>query len=730
MITMKTTLTITLAMIAALCANAQTTSENDSVNYSLNLQELVVKSNAPKTKMKNGTMITRIEGTALESAGSVQDMLVYVPGMARVGGQLQVIGRGTPIYYVNGRRVHDTDELLRLRSHDIREVEVISNPGAAYDASVSAVVRIKTKRMQGEGLGGSIDISDAQALKNGNNNLASSLSLNYRHNNIDVFGGVNINNDYLDNYRSNVEQNTYGTVFHSQRGTIDTNQKFSRLYFNAGLNWQISDNSSAGFKMERGVWLKNYFGVTMDEDILRNKETEDHFTSVSDINSKNPNTFLTNIYYNGKMGKWGIDANIDYYTQRETKDDHISESSLSGPHDVDSRTETSNHLVAARLVADHALWSGNLKLGGEMTYVNRDNDYAISGIDNISSRLSEVEEQNYALFAEYGLPVKKAGMLTMGLRYEHVAFDFRDLTDASRSVRRNNDDFFPSLSFATRLGLLQMQLSYGVKTTRPSYYHLRSDVDYVSRYTLQTGEPTLKNEISHDLGLMGRWRFISFAANYVHIKDAIYDWTTPYDDNGVVMIGMVNFNQPIDRLGILVNMAHTTGCWSPSNNLGMMKQWLSFNLDDPREATGKREVTYNKPMFIFNSANSFSLSHNWKLELNSEFYGKSHFRNVRILEHYWNLTAAVEKKWKCRSLFGGNGGQLSIRLSCADIFNTARHDVLLDLGNYSLFQSDIVGENRSHYSMHRVALNIRYTFNTVKSKYKGQGAGSEAKKRM
>ena len=120
MITMKTTLTIKLAMIAALSANAQVTPENDSVNYSLNLQELVVKSNAPKTKMKNGSMTTRIEGTALESAGSVQDMLVYVPGMARMGGQLQVIGRGTPVYYVNGRRVRDTDELLRLRSQEIR----------------------------------------------------------------------------------------------------------------------------------------------------------------------------------------------------------------------------------------------------------------------------------------------------------------------------------------------------------------------------------------------------------------------------------------------------------------------------------------------------------------------------------------------------------------------------------------------------------------------------------
>ena len=34
------------------------------------------------------------------------------------------------------------EELKRLRSRDIREVEVINSPGAAFDASVNAVVRI------------------------------------------------------------------------------------------------------------------------------------------------------------------------------------------------------------------------------------------------------------------------------------------------------------------------------------------------------------------------------------------------------------------------------------------------------------------------------------------------------------------------------------------------------------------------------------------------------------
>ena len=209
----------------------------------------------------------------------------------------------------------------------------------------------------------------------------------------------------------------------------------------------------------------------------------------------------------------------------------------------------------------------------------------------------------------------------------------------------------------------------------------------------------------------------------MHIKNAIYDWTTPYDDNGVVMIGMVNFDSPIDVLSAFFIASHNVGVWTTSNTVGVQKQWLSFNLDDPREATGKREVRYDKPMLIFNSDNAFRLRNNWQIELNSEFYSKAHYRNVRLLQHYWNLTAAIQKSLlKDKSLI--------VRLAFSDIFNTARHDALLDLGNYTLEQSDIFGGQRGQYSFHRINLSIRYSFNATKSKYKGQGAGADMKKRM
>ena len=711
-------------LVCATCTGAKSqTNSSDTVDYNLNLKEVVVKSAAPKTKMRGGAIVTRIQGTALESAGTADDMLARVPGMMRMGSSLQVIGKGQPAYYINGRRVQDIDELKRLKSHDIREVEVISNPGATYDATVNAVVRIRTRKAQGEGLSGKMEIGDKQALKVGNNNLSSSVDLNWHKDAIDIFGGINFQNDYLDNYHSDLEQYTYGKINHTQEGYFEATERVSKMYFNAGAVWQIDDLNSVGIKVERGQWLHNHFKSTMEEDILRNDQLEDHLLSISDYDNKHPNTLLANTYYNGRIGNWGIDVNFDYYMSKNEKDNTVNETGQKFDTSLLSTSKNTSHLFASRLVIDHELWQGTIKFGGEVNLLCRDNSYNIEGIETIPNSSSKVSEQNYTTFAEYSRLIPKAGMLTFGLRYEHVSFNFDDLHDSSKSLYRSSDELFPSISFATQIGLLQMSLGYGIKTIRPSYHALRSETEYVSRYTMQTGNPKLKNEISHNLNFGARWRWLTLAVNYVHTKDAIYDWSYPYDDEGRVVIGMVNFDEPIDLLGAFAVVSPTFGRFTTSNTFGIQKQWLTFNLTDPRTPTGTREVNYNKPMLIFNSNNSLSLSHGWQLELNSEFYNKSHFRNARLYENFWNLTAVVQKSFlKDKSLV--------VRLSCSDIFNTAHHAVGLDLGNYFLYETNVCGGQRTLYTFQHLNLTVRYAFNSTKSKYKGKGAGQDIIKRI
>ena len=105
----------------------------------------IIKGGLPNTRLKAGAMVTRIEGTPLAQSGTLGEMLIKVPGMTGSDEAPEVLGKGSPLIYINGRKMRDASELKRLHSEDIRDVEVINAPGAQYDAQVRAVVRIRTR---------------------------------------------------------------------------------------------------------------------------------------------------------------------------------------------------------------------------------------------------------------------------------------------------------------------------------------------------------------------------------------------------------------------------------------------------------------------------------------------------------------------------------------------------------------------------------------------------------
>lgn len=98
-------------------------------------------------------MMTTIVGSVLEKAGTMEHLLDRIPNVSAQNGNIKVFGRGEPIIYINGRQMRDRSELDRLSSDNIKSVEVISNPGARYAASTKAVIRITTKKIQGDGFG-------------------------------------------------------------------------------------------------------------------------------------------------------------------------------------------------------------------------------------------------------------------------------------------------------------------------------------------------------------------------------------------------------------------------------------------------------------------------------------------------------------------------------------------------------------------------------------------------
>jgi len=156
---------------------------------SIMLNEVVVKANLPTTRLKGNTMVTSVQNTALAKMGNAYDVLSHIPMVTGINGELNVFGRGTPVIYINGRQVKNESDLQQLNSAEIRSVELIANPGAAYASNIPAVIRIRTIPPQGDGFG--FDITDALGFWSYARNNTD-INMRYRHNGFEVFGNFNL----------------------------------------------------------------------------------------------------------------------------------------------------------------------------------------------------------------------------------------------------------------------------------------------------------------------------------------------------------------------------------------------------------------------------------------------------------------------------------------------------------------------------------------------------------
>ncbi|HAC73838.1 MAG TPA: TonB-dependent receptor, partial [Porphyromonadaceae bacterium] len=149
------------------------------------LDEVVVEGDLPRIRLRSDAVVATVQNTVLSKAGTANDVLKRLPAITGDNGDFSIFGKGKAKIYVNNRELRDVSELDLISSADIREVEIVHNPGAGYDASVKAVIRIHTVRKTGDGL--SFDIRSTY-LQTENTDLRQQLNLNYRHKGWDIFG--------------------------------------------------------------------------------------------------------------------------------------------------------------------------------------------------------------------------------------------------------------------------------------------------------------------------------------------------------------------------------------------------------------------------------------------------------------------------------------------------------------------------------------------------------------
>ena len=671
------------------------------------LGEVVVKGYLPKTQAKGDAMVTTVSGTVLEKAGTAENLLDKIPNVTAQNGAVTVFGRGTPEIYINGRKVRNQQELDQLSSDNIKSVEVVSNPGARYDASVKAVIRIFTKKVAGEGFG-----FDNRAVVRHIDEYGWSaydqLNLNYRKNGFDLSAMVLAGSYHNGNDQTFVIDTHLDKQWRQNLDLTDQKAESKNLETTLTLNYQFNENHSIGarYNYERVPeyhWIANQFAQTYCGDLL--------YEDLHSVNTMvEPETHhRSNFYYNGRVKNLTIDFNADGLWS-ETKNTQVAQEDVMEGVNEEDRSVTTidtkrNELYAAKLVLSHPLAKGNLSFGAEYSHNKRNTTY-LNPEGIIADDNAMIKEGATSAFVEYAKAFNKLQMQA-GLRYEHVGFDYYDAGKFVDEQSKDYSNLFPSITFSFPIKDVQVQLGYASDINRPSYHQLRSSTIYVNRYMYDKGNPFLMPSITHNVTLAGSYKWMNMYVGYSHVKDDITNQTIAYsDDDPTIGLLTLQNTQAYDNLVAVFNINPTIGFWTPQLSLAIQKQWYEGE-------TPWGKTKFNKPIGSVTFRNNFKLPKGFLLDVKGSYTTKGYQKNIYLADDMIDMNASLSKSFL--------KDKLTLQLQAYNILNPKQ--VTTVYSGIRVFQNTQV--------MHRqVSLTVRYKFNTTRSKYKGTGAGESQKNRM
>ena len=178
------------AAIAAATAHAQNQETADSLT--LGLQEVVVSARQPATKLVGSTLVSTIPGTNLADLGSALDVLAQLPMIKVQDDAVSVIGKSGVEIYIDGRPMRDDQELQQILSSNLKKVELLMAPGAAYSGTTGAVLKITTRRNFVQGL----SLTDRLQLQRRRKwSVMDYLGLGYRAGDWELFVNATVNHN-------------------------------------------------------------------------------------------------------------------------------------------------------------------------------------------------------------------------------------------------------------------------------------------------------------------------------------------------------------------------------------------------------------------------------------------------------------------------------------------------------------------------------------------------------
>lgn len=635
------------------------------MNEGVALEEVQVVAKKPLYEQKIDRLVVNVSNSVTSAGGTALEVLERSPGVIvnQQSNAISLIGKDGVIVMINGKQSYQPAEsivqmLAGMSADNIESIELITTPPANFDAEGNAgFINIVLKERTDLGLNGNLSSS----IGYGEGETGSlGLNLNYRKNNINVFGNYSFTlraqDQFFSNFRSvNFEnQNTISEVS-TERDPLQQNHNV-RL----GMDYNVTDNTIVGilFGAYSNRWSMD--ASNSGTTIVDNNLVE----SISLVNDEinHWRHFMSNLNIEHKLSENSkLNFNIDYLLYDDNNPNNYTTDFFDGSNNLIRTEETrSSKLTPINIKVGQLDYSEklsdkvNLMVGAKAAISEFTNDVAAevrtnsvwTFLDQFTNE-STLEEKIYAGFTSIDYALNQNQSFKIGLRYEFTDSDLNTIKEGA-VVDREFGQLFPSIFYSNNFADNQsVNVSYSRRITRPTFNEMAPFAIFLDPNTFFFGNAGLQPAISNNYKVDYRLNSYMLSIQYSKEDSTIARFQDRVDiANNQQAFEPVNLSNTEIISGSLAIPVYIGNNWQMQNNF--IINYVTTNSFYEDELVSLSTTTYN-----INSNQSFKFKNDFSAEL-SGFYRSAAIFGRSTIDPMYGINVGVQKKFKDGSSLGFN----------------------------------------------------------------------------
>ncbi|HVM88145.1 MAG TPA: outer membrane beta-barrel protein [Puia sp.] len=613
------------------------------------LAEVTVSASKPLVQLGVDRKIYNVEKDISAQGGTGVDVMKNVPSVSvDIDGNVK-LRNTTPTIFVDG--LPTTLTLDQIPADAIQSVEIITNPGAKYDASggTSGILNIVLKKNRKAGYNGNVRAGIDQR---GRFNLGGDI--NVKQGKLNVFASGNYG-ERKSISTGTTERSTFLSQPFNNLSQYDYN--VSKGYFafgRAGLDYLIDNRNTLSLS---GVIVHGHFTPYINSDLY-----VDTLDPSGTKYSYTRRESTTNGIFNNKGGmlsfkhtfpragqEFTANANYSYGSNNNTNQVNsiiypVEGTPYNYSYDQKQSGSGTNEFITAQAdysnpINDKSKFETGVRVAAR-NIASSSNFFFVDslGKDHLQPLLSSIYDYHdriYAGYLTYSNSIKDFGYV-LGLRAESSTYNgttnytVKDQSGLNDTIGNFSNKYpislFPSVFISQKLGGQQeLQLNYTRRIDRPTFFQLFPFTDYSDSLNLSRGNPDLKPQFTNSFELSYQK---SFPKNNTLIASVYYKYTTdlitrvqqtgknPINDSSVFISTFINANSSFVGGFEIISRNTITKWWDVTSNINIFTSKINSN-DSSVEAVGQTYSWFGK------INNTFKLTKKLTLQITGDYTSKT-----------------------------------------------------------------------------------------------------------